>query len=119
MQPLNLFLYTWRFLAQLEVEAKHKVVKNIYKWFARVSIIIVPVSFLVLVPYYCFAFAKWTYYLNTYINPKETQHYNDIKEKLFHYLQVLSPSKNLLSCLILMMVLVLVLKLSRKVKVGK
>jgi hypothetical protein len=45
LAPLNIFLYSWRFLATLENEAEIWVVKRMYRWFARVSIVLLPVSF--------------------------------------------------------------------------
>jgi len=45
VEPLNIFLYTWRFLSTLEKEAESKYLKSFYRWFARVTIFIFPASF--------------------------------------------------------------------------
>lgn len=45
LEPLSLFLYTWRFLATLEEETEHKKLKAFYRWLARFSIILLPLGF--------------------------------------------------------------------------
>jgi hypothetical protein len=48
--PLNLFLYTWRFLKELEQEADSKICKKCYRWFAYITILLVPLAFYTIVP---------------------------------------------------------------------
>ena len=62
LEPLNIFLYTWRFLRELEQEEDNTIVKLIYKWFARVSILLLPAAFLCIVPAYIVLEAKNSYY---------------------------------------------------------
>jgi hypothetical protein len=62
LEPLNIFLYTWRFLRELEQEEDNTIVKLIYKWFARVSILLLPAAFLCIVPAYIVLDAKNGYY---------------------------------------------------------
>ena len=45
LEPLNLFLYTWRFFATLEHEAQNKHIKLFYRVFALVAIILIPAAF--------------------------------------------------------------------------
>jgi hypothetical protein len=45
LEPLNIFLYTWRFLATLERKESNKTVKTVYRWFSRMSIILVPLAY--------------------------------------------------------------------------
>jgi len=45
LEPLTLFVYTWRFLITLEQEAESKTAKFCYRWFARISICTLPVGF--------------------------------------------------------------------------
>lgn len=45
LEPLNLFLYTWRFLETLEKEESVKSLKKCYRYFAIVSVCLIPVSF--------------------------------------------------------------------------
>jgi hypothetical protein len=45
LEPLNIFLYTWRFLSSLEVEEDNLVLKMMYRWWARVSILVIPMGF--------------------------------------------------------------------------
>ena len=45
LEPLNLFFYTWRFLATLELETDTQSVKVFYRLFALISIILLPAGF--------------------------------------------------------------------------
>ena len=45
LEPLNLFLYTWRFLNQLEQEESNIKVKRFYRFLALFSIVLMPLSF--------------------------------------------------------------------------
>ncbi len=44
LEPLSLFLYTWRFLKELEQSVRKPAVKTFFKWFARISIILIPLT---------------------------------------------------------------------------
>lgn len=45
LEPLNLFLYTWRFLVILEEEAESNCVKIFIRWFAIITIFTIPAAF--------------------------------------------------------------------------
>lgn len=45
LEPLNLFLYTWRFLVILEEEAESNCVKMFIRWFALITIFTLPAAF--------------------------------------------------------------------------
>ena len=45
LEPLNLFLYTWRFLSQLDQEETNTFLKRLYRWFSPVSIVLLVLSF--------------------------------------------------------------------------
>ena len=45
LEPLNLFFYTWRFLATLEKEEQSKGWKTFYRWFARITMLLIPATF--------------------------------------------------------------------------
>ena len=62
LEPLNLFMYSWRFLKELEHESTSPALKKFYKWFAIFSIWIIPAAFLLLVPWFVYANAKFVYY---------------------------------------------------------
>ena len=116
--PLNLFLYTWRFLKELEQEADSKIYKTFYRWFAYITILLVPLAFYTLVPAMLVEKSQYLYY-NVHDKPaKYTRHY-EIYIDLFKANLVLAPLTNLLSCLILCFVLKLIYNLSKKVRVGK
>lgn len=106
-EPLNLFFYTWRFLAQLEYEAKHTALKTIYRWFARVSILILPISFLIIVPTYIYYTSEMTYALNIG-HIEEYELYSKKNSNWYRCVIIVGPLTNLISCLILALVLFLV-----------
>ena len=60
--PLNLFLYTWRFLKELEHEADSKIVKAFYRWFAYITIVLVPIAFYCIVTALLVEKSQYIYY---------------------------------------------------------
>ena len=79
LEPLNLFLYTWRFLDQLEQEEPNKVLKLVYKWFARVSIVFLPICFLCFVPTFIFEISE-VYYNEGIAHFAEAKHAAHIRD---------------------------------------
>ncbi len=63
LEPLNLFLYTWRFLSELEQSVSKPAAKTFLKWFARISILIIPPAFISIVTAYIVENARYEYYL--------------------------------------------------------
>jgi len=45
LAPLNIFLYSWSFLAALEEEEKKSCVRKMYRWFAFITIFLLPLGF--------------------------------------------------------------------------
>jgi len=45
LAPINIFLYTWSFINTLERDTENNTMKSIYKWFARISVVLIPVVF--------------------------------------------------------------------------
>ena len=45
LEPVNIFLYTWRFLPTLEAAEQSQVIKRIYRWVACLTIAVIPLSF--------------------------------------------------------------------------
>ena len=62
LAPLSVFLYTWRFLRELEQGEKNIFIKKCYRWFARISIVLLPAAFLCIVPAFIVVKAKYFYY---------------------------------------------------------
>jgi uncharacterized membrane protein YozB (DUF420 family) len=62
IEPMNLFLYTWRFLNELEQAETIKCLKIFFRWFAPISIVLVPLSFYCFVPAWIVEFSKFKYY---------------------------------------------------------
>jgi hypothetical protein len=52
MEPLNLFLYTWRFIKQLRLEESRKYLALFLKWLEIVSIVVLPLGFILVLPPY-------------------------------------------------------------------
>ena len=61
LQPINLALYTWRFLRELEEDERNSKIKNCFKKFAR-KLLLIPVSYLCIVPAYIVASSMAFYY---------------------------------------------------------
>ena len=116
--PLNLFLYTWRFLRELEQSVSNKVLKIICRGFEIFTIAVLPVAFYAILTVYIYLNGEYTYY-GAKLEIKKATHVGHISTKLGLVLTFLNPIVAVLSCLILGMVVFLVLKLSRQVRVGK
>ena len=43
--PLNIFMYSWRFLVVLENDQENKILKSFYHWFALITILVLPIAF--------------------------------------------------------------------------
>ncbi len=63
LEPLNLFLYTWRFLSELEQSFSEPAAKTFFKWFARISILIVPAAFISIVTAFIVEGSRFNYYI--------------------------------------------------------
>jgi hypothetical protein len=49
LEPLNLFLYTWRFLSELEQSVSRPAAKTFLRWFTRISMLLIPPAFISIV----------------------------------------------------------------------
>ncbi len=104
MEPLNLFLYTWRFLSELEQEERNIWIKNCLKWFARISIWLFPLAFCCIVPAYTVEISYNIYYYNL-SDYENSLYYYYRAHALFRTVEILGPVTNLVSCLILALVI--------------
>ena len=111
-EPLNLFLYSWRFLRELELETTSPALKKFYKWFSIFSIGIIPAGFLLLVPWFVCANAKYLYY-EARLEFKTAAIYQKRYNEIATAVDYLGPITNLISCVILGLVIQLVRKLSK------
>ena len=95
LEPINIFLYTWRFILTLQLEEQNVMVKRIYRFVSVVSIAILPLSF------YC-VFAALVV-----IDPKTwySQRATDIYYKLQSTIGYLALTSNLFSCIVMVLVL--------------
>jgi hypothetical protein len=82
LEPLNLFLYTWLFLSELELVVSGPATKTFIKWFARITIFLIPAAFYSILPVYIVEYARTVYYF-FHLNPEEANHYGNIKDALY------------------------------------
>jgi hypothetical protein len=74
LEPLNLFLYTWRYLSELEQSVTKPAAKTFLKWFARISILLIPSAFVSIVTADIVESARYSYY-NSQHKHEEANHY--------------------------------------------
>ena len=60
-EPLNLFLYTWVLLGELQQDEQNIILKGFYKWFKLISIFIVPLAFCSIVPAFLMEYSLYGY----------------------------------------------------------
>jgi hypothetical protein len=111
-------LYTWRFLKELEQTTDSKLVQLFLKWFARISIVLIPTALTSIVLAWIVEGSKYEYYI-AHLSKSEATHYRRIALPLEKTMNSLGPLTNLISCFILTMVVYKVVKLSKQVQVGK
>ena len=66
LEPLSLFLYTWRFLSELEQSVDKPAAKAFIKWFARSSILLIPPAFISVVIAFTVENAWYLYYIDLF-----------------------------------------------------
>ncbi len=74
LEPLNLFLYTWRFLSELEQSVSKPAAKSFFKWFARISILLIPPAFISIVSAWIVEYETYKYYLY-HAKQEQASHY--------------------------------------------
>ena len=99
-EPLNFFLYSWRFINMLEHSETNPYLKKIYHWFAPISIVLLPLCFFCFVPAWIVEISKVEYY-----GRQEANHnYYRIERGLIYTIDSLTVISNLISCTILALV---------------
>ena len=81
LEPLNLFLYAWRFLYQLELEENNSKLGKFYHWFAIISIVFFPLCFYCLVPVVIVE-STWQVYYSIQLKVFEAVQYSQITNKI-------------------------------------
>ena len=104
LEPLNIFLYTWRFLFQLQLEESNKFLKGFYRWFALFTILLIPLGFYCLVPLYVFEVAKYENYF-WQLKLEEASKQEAITFTLSETLDIIGVMSSLIASLILVLVL--------------
>lgn len=105
LEPLNLFLYTWRFLDTLEREETNKTRKKMYHWFARISIWIFPFIFLALFCNTVIFYGKYTESVNPQCGaPVMIDKYYNLAYSMLKGIGVFSTILNCLSCVIMILI---------------
>jgi len=98
LEPINIFLYTWRFLQTLEAEERNQLIKAIYRWVAIITISLIPISF------YCVYAALVIADMKSWNSVKG----DNIYYKLQPTIGYLALTSNLFACIVLLLVLRLV-----------
>lgn len=66
LQPLNVFLYSWRFMREIETEEQNSKIKKIFRWFEHISISLLPTAFISIVSAYIFEETIYEYEITYY-----------------------------------------------------
>ena len=117
LEPLNMFLYTWCFLYQLEQEETNNCLRRFYYWFSRVSIVVLPLCLYCIVPAYIVELSNYSYNHTEY-HYFEAQKFKKIELKLLRTIDLLALVCNLVSCTILALVMRLLHKRTKSIKLG-
>lgn len=103
LEPLNILLYTWRFLATLKREEEHSSTKKAFHWYATLT------DWTVHFLYYCFFVAQVVVqtYRNTYYDQgdaDEVAHWQGILVGLDKSLGYLITFTNCLACFTMVLI---------------
>ena len=117
LEPLNLFLYTWRFLASLESEEENRHLKIAFQLVSLFFIIVLPALFIAIYAAFVILFSRAEFFLEEGQSAKA-------KEIYFKYLKIsdtlgyLQLTCNLFACLVMVLVIRLVDKMTKAVGYG-
>ena len=118
LEPLSLFLYTWRFLDVIEKEEENWLLKRFYMWFSTVTIICMPLGFYSIYATYVIEAGLQQYYVFSG-QIKLAQPFGARVHKLDKANGWLTLTCNLISCIILCFILRLFHKITRQVSFGQ
>ena len=104
LEPLNLFLYTWRFWDTLETEDSSDKVSCFYRWFSRTTIFVVPACFYAIYAAFVIEYNKEEIYFYKGEIKKSNLH-KDKALALMIAIGYITILCNLLSCLVMLLVL--------------
>jgi hypothetical protein len=118
LEPLNLFLYTWRFLEIIEKEEKVRILKPFYRWFSAVIIFVLPIAFYATFVVYLIDTGR---YFEYFFQGKraEVELYSHRKDVLRSVIGYLALTCNLISCTTIGLLLRLFSKMTRQVSFGR
>ena len=115
LEPLNIFLYTWRFLKILEVEEENNILRHAYRWFARFTIVVVPLMFIAVLLAYVYYGAQEAYY-TVHFNIIQAQFYGLKAIKFSNAISYLTVICNIMSCVLMVLVLRVLKHISNKMR---
>ena len=118
LAPLNLFLYSWRFMRELEQSVSNRVLKIISRGFEIFSISVFPPAFYAVIFAWIYTNSEYIYYAAR-LDLKKAHRVGSKNSALSKTMDSFGPIMNVMSCVILGLVVILVFKLSRQVRVGK
>lgn len=112
-----MFLYSWCFLQQLAQIENNKLVQKIYHYAGITLIVILPASFFALVPAYIILLSFSTHY-DEIFEVKKGASYKKVAYKIYEAIGYLSLFTNLISCTILTLVIMFLLKVTHNSKIN-
>lgn len=106
LEPLNLFFYVWRFLDTLERDETNKTVKQIYHWFARISIWFFPGVLIALFYTIVILYGKYAESVNPQCGaPVVVDAYYDLTFTFLKVLGVFTTIMNCTACVIMFLII--------------
>jgi hypothetical protein len=121
LEPINIFLYSWRFLATLEQHALNACGKRSYHWFAVISGLAVPliyyglfVSLVISVGYYF----EYNYAPPAPQDPHNVAYWEHVRNMLVETIGYWTACTNFVACIVMTFVIHLVFKLTRSAVTG-
>ena len=112
LEPLNLFMYTWYFLRNFEQEETNTCLKKFYKWFAFVSISLLPICYVITLSVFCYEYGLVLNYSQE-LQVDEVKLHTKIRNNLLKTIDGLGVLTNSISCSILIVTIIKVHKFSK------
>jgi hypothetical protein len=114
LDPINVFLYTWQLLPTLEIEEINTTLTKMYRWYRKISIWIVPASFISIFAGTVISFGLYFKYYND-DNTEEASYWSNLYYAFSSTLGYSTTVVNIISCTILFLTIRHAYKLTKHV----
>ena len=118
IEPLNLFLYTWRFLSQLELEEENMFLKRMYRFYAPISVVLLSLSLISITTAGIFEGSGCLFFI-VHGEKVQAAPYCNKTESFVKSVNIIGAMTNLMSCTILGLVMRLLHKRTTCVLIGR